>query len=103
MARGSPWEVWGLNPKLGSPVYSTRDKKEPRKHPAVKRRVSICQGGMAGDTESLLKGQCTKFSLQPLTLGSGEGGQSRLEMCEESLGLVALERELKDQLPGSLC
>ena len=72
-SRGHPLELWGLNPKLGSPVYSIRARKEPRKHPAVKRRVSICQGGMAGDTESLLKGQCTKFHLQPLTLDSANG------------------------------
>ena len=38
-------EVWGLNPKMGSPAYSIRAGKEPKSYPAVKRsRVSICQG-----------------------------------------------------------
>ena len=32
-----------------------------------------------------------------------EVGQSGLEMLEESLGLMALGRELKEQPPGSLC
>ena len=69
-----PQEVWGLNPKLGSPACSTRAGKEPRSHPIVKsRRVSVCQGVMVRDAGSLLKGQPTKFSLQPLTLGSGRG------------------------------
>ena len=31
-----------------------------------------------------------------------EEGQSGLEMLEESLGLVSLGRELKDQPPGSI-
>ena len=39
---------------------------------------------MAGDAESLLKGQCTKFHLQPLTLDSDRKRQSGLEMHEES-------------------
>ena len=50
---------------------------------------------MAGDTESLLKG--------PLSWAPGEGGQSGLEMLEDSLAMVALRRALKEQLPGSLC
>ena len=32
----------------------------------------------AGVTESLLKGQCTKFHLQPLTLGSGRRREDRV-------------------------
>ena len=70
----SPWEVWGLNPKLASPAYSIRARKEPREHPAVKSsRISVLKGEMDGDTESLLKGQHTKFHLQPLALDSGRG------------------------------
>ena len=65
--------MWGLNPKLGSPAYSTRAGKEPRKQAAVKSsRGSVSQGETAGDANSLLKGQHTKFYLQPLTLGSGK-------------------------------
>ena len=58
---------------------------------------------MARDTKSLLKGQHTKFYLQPLTRAPEEGQQSILEPHEKSLELVALGRELKGQLPGSLC
>ena len=55
----------------GCPAYSTRAGKEPRKYPAVKSsRVSVCPGETPGDAESLLQGQCTKFHLQALTLGS---------------------------------
>ena len=37
--------------------------------------------------------------MQPLTLGTlAEGGQSVLEMLQESL-----ERELKEQPPGTMC
>ena len=50
---------------------------------------------MAGDAESLLKGQCTKFHLEPVTLGSTEGEQSRLETLEERQVLVDLGRELE--------
>ena len=36
-------------------------------------------------------------------MGSSKGGgQSGLEMLEERLGMVALRRELRGQLPGSL-
>ena len=38
-----------------------------------------------------------------LPWAAAEGGQSGLEMHEESQGLVALGRELKEQPPGSLC
>ena len=57
---------------------------------------------MVGDAERLLKGQQTKFHLQPLTTPA-EGGQSGPEMLEESLGLVALGRDLKEQPLESLC
>ena len=69
----SPWEMWGLNPKLGSPALSTRARKEPRYQPIVKSiRGSVGQGETAGEAESLLKGQSTKFCLQPLTLGTSK-------------------------------
>ena len=70
--------MWGLNPRLGSPAYSTRARKEPRKHIAVKySKGSICQGQMAGDAESLSKGQSTKFHFQAFTLGSSRGSTER--------------------------
>ena len=65
MAGGSPGEVWSLNPKLHSPAYSTRARNELREHPAVRSsRASVDQGEMAGDADSLLKGQHTKVHLQ---------------------------------------
>ena len=107
VAGGYPWELWGLNPKLGSPAYSTRVGKKSSKHLAMKSsRVSVCQGGTAGDSESLLKGQHIKFCLHPLTLGSSRGRAEStrgLETLEESLGLVALGRQLREQPPGSMC
>ena len=48
--------------------------------------VSAHVGEMAGDAESLLKGQHTKFHLQHLPWALAEGGQSELETHEESLG-----------------
>ena len=65
------WEVLGLNPKLGSPAYSSRARKEPKSPPALKsNKVSVCEVEKIGDLESLLKSQPTKFCLQPLTRGS---------------------------------
>ena len=70
-------------------------------------RISVYQADTPKDTDTLLKSQHTKFSSQPLTLDSGRGKaeqrQSRLELYKESLGFVALRRELKGQLTGSLC
>ena len=65
--------------------------------------VSLSQGEMTRELESLSKGQHTKFSLQSVTLGSSRGRESGLEALEKSLGVVALGRKLKDQPPGSLC
>ena len=57
---------------------------------------------MGGDAESLLTNtQNSICSHLPWALA--EGGLSGLEMCEDNLWLVALGKELKEQLPGSLC
>ena len=58
---------------------------------------------MAGDSESLLKGPKHKILFAATYTVPGEGGHSGLEMLEDSLGLVALGRQLKEQPPGSLC
>ena len=58
----------------------------------------MCQGEIAGDAESPLKSQSTNFGSNLLHWAPAKGGQSRLEMIKESLGLVALGRELKEQL-----
>lgn len=56
--------------------------------------VGVRQGQTVGNAGTLLKGQCTRFHVQPLTLGSGRG---RAELCEENAGLGALELELRRQ------
>ena len=70
---GSPLEVCDLNPKVVSPAYSTSAGKEPR------------------------------YFCSHLPWSQAEGGKSGLEILEESLGLVVLRRELKEQPPGSPC
>ena len=56
------------------------------------------------DAGTFLKGQHTNCICSQLPWATAEGGQSRLEPCEESLGLlVALGRDMKGQLPGCLC
>ena len=70
--------MWSLNCKLVFQTTAPKLGEEPRKYPAVKSRgVSAQQGEMAGDTESLLKSQCTKFHFQPLTLHSSSGREER--------------------------
>ena len=41
--------------------------------PKKKTQSSVGQRERGGDSESLLKGQSTKFLLQPLTLGASKG------------------------------
>ena len=58
-------------------------------------------GDMGGDAESLLTN--TQNSIcSHLPCGPAEEWQSALKMWEESLELVALGREVKEQMPGSL-
>ena len=61
-------------------------------------RISVCEGEMVGDTESLLKGQHTKFHLQPLTLGSSSGraGRSRDTGGESGVGGSGKRTEFKE-------
>ena len=60
---------------------------------------------MAGYAESLLKGQSTNvfffFAATYPGYQQKEGRQSALESLEESLGLVATGRKLKEQPPRS--
>ena len=66
-------------------------------------RVSVHQGEIAQEADTLLKSQCTKLCLQSLVWAPVEGGQGETEPRGESLGLVAQGRELKSEWPGSLC
>ena len=57
---------------------------------------------MATDTDTLLKVQHKKFHLNPLTMGSGRGRQSGIELQEGTLGFVVLGRELIPKTPSFL-
>ena len=71
VARGFPV---GSKPQAWLTSLQHQSQKEPIKPMALKiSKVSVCQGEMAGDAKCLLKGQCTKFHLQPLSLGSSKG------------------------------
>ena len=98
-------EKYGCKPQTGFPSLQHQSwQRNPYNLPPVKSSgVSIHQGEMAGDAESLLKGQSKKFYLQPIPWALAEGEQSGLEMLEDHLRLVAMGRELKVQPPGSLC
>ena len=64
VAKDSPWEVQGINSRLGPPANSAIARKESKKYPVVKSgKVSVCQGKMTRDTENLLKGKHTQFHL----------------------------------------
>ena len=71
VARESSWEVWGLNPKLGSPAYSTRTRKGIQITSGCEKQWGFCL--TPRNAERLLKGQHRKFHLQPPTLYSGRG------------------------------
>ena len=58
----------------GIPSIQHQSWKGTQITPSCEKQQGFClHGDMTGDTESLLKGQCTKFHLQPLILGSGRG------------------------------
>ena len=103
------FRCWGVLPEkcgVWTPSWApqSRARKEIRQHLPVERStVSVSQGETAGNSESPLKDQCTKFHLQPLTLSFGTGKKSRLETLGETLRLVALGRELNEQPPWTLC
>ena len=66
----SPEKCGVLTPSWASQPIAPEPGKEARYHPAVKSsRVPVYQGEMSGEAESLLKGQRTKFCLQPLNPG----------------------------------
>ena len=98
--------VWGSQSQPGFPAQSTRaGKRSPHniwlwKSVKIMSTRDMCES--AGNPGALLKGQHTRFLSQPFTLGSGGGraAQSKLESCEERLGCVAPEKELKGQAPG---
>ena len=104
VGEGFPLRSVGSKPQSGLPSLQHQSQKGTQKHPAVKSsRGSVSQGEMAGDAESLLRAKAQNFVGRHLPWVLAEAGLSGLETLEESLGLVALGRQLKEQLPGSLC
>lgn len=88
VAGGFPLRSLG-KPKLGSQAQSSRTGKGAQVASGCERyQRSVGQGQRARNADTPLKGQHTKFRLQPLTLGPAVGGQSGLEQREESLELV---------------
>ena len=101
---GSPWEVRGLNPMLDRPAYIIGARKEPRQHPAVKSYGFLSAGRNCwGCRDPYICCVLQNLVCSHLPWDPAEGEQSGLETLEKTLGLVALGRELKKQLPGSLC
>ena len=100
---GSSSEVWGLNPKLGSPACSTRAKKGTQIIPSVKSsRMSVHQEEMATCRE-LLKGPMRKIPLAVTYPGLWRRGMKSGLEPHEILRRVALGTGMKEKLPGSLC
>ena len=68
-----------------------------------KQRGSVCQERQLEMQRASDRANAQYFVCSHLPGVPAEGGLSGLEMLEESLGLVALGRELEEQSPGSLC
>ena len=94
VARGSPLRSGRYKPQARLPNLQHQSHKGTQITPSCEKHQGFCPPGRDCWRHRLLKGQCTKFHLQPLTIGSGKGRQS--------LGLVALGRELKKQPSESL-
>ena len=93
----SPWEVWNLNPRLRSPAYSTRVRKEPRQGFCLPERDGWrCREPPRGPTHKI-------FICRYLPWAPAKGGKSGLKMLEESLGMVTLGWKLREQPLGSQC
>ena len=71
--KGFPWEMW-VKPKPYSPTYITSELEGSPDNIQLWKVVgflSVKERQL--ETQSFLKGQCIKFHLQPLTLGSSRG------------------------------
>ena len=105
VAVGSPLRSVGSKPQAGLPSLQHQSPKRNQITSSCEKQL----GFSLPWTESWsyrepFKEPTHKFHLQSLILGSSKGrGQSGLGMLEESLGTVALGRELREQLPGSQC
>lgn len=103
----APWGAWGLKHKPCSPVQRTRARKKYSYNIWLWKSAGILSTKEMQESYRDIGWQ-TKSCSPPLTLGSGaegegEWGWSRLELCENWLGLVTLGRKLKVEPLGSLC
>lgn len=64
---------------------------------SARERQSLLQTQMSSKRTNIQSLVCSNSSW-----ALAEGKQSKLELCEERLGFVALAKELKGQQPGSL-
>ena len=80
-----PLRSVGSKPQAGLPSLQHQSQKGTQKTPSYEKQQGFCQPGRetAGDSERLLKSQCTKFYLQPHTLGSSRG---RAEWTRDTRG-----------------
>ena len=90
-------------PKPGFPAQNTRAGKRSPHNIWLWKAVGFLSVRKRWDTGTFLKGQHTKFHSQPFTLGSSRGRAGWTRVAKESLGFVALARELEGPLLGSLC
>ena len=103
-ARGLPWEMRGLNHKLHSPAYSTRARKGTQITFSCEKYRDFCLPGRNDwRRREPRKGPTHKIPFIATYPGLQQRGQNGLETCKESLGLVALGREMKEESLGSLC
>ena len=74
VARGFPLKSVGSKPQVGLPSFQQRSWEETQITSSCDKQQGFCLlGRTAGNAKSLLKGQHTKYCLQPLTLGSSSG------------------------------
>ena len=77
----------GSIPQAGLPSLWHQSQKGTKITSSCEKQQGSCPPGeMAGDAESLVKGQETKFICRHLPWAPAEGGQSGLEMLEEDSG-----------------
>ena len=101
VARGSPREVWGLIPCWALQSTATEPEGTQMTSRCEKWQDSCLPGRNSWRHRRPLKGPRHKILF--VAWAPTEGGQSGLETFEESLGLVSLGRELREQRPASLC
>ena len=82
----SSWGVPSENCEVQTPSWAPQ-ATVPKEYPAVKKsRVSICQGEMAEDSESLLKGNAQNIVCSHLPWALAKGGHTGLQIWRRAWG-----------------